>query len=94
MASPDPAFQARRRCRHPRRLGVGTDQLADLKEELAAIRPSLDGRQVMDHLGVGPGRVVGKALAFLLELRLEEGPMDEREAYERLDAWAVEQKAL
>lgn len=69
-------------------------RIAELKtqEELASIRPALDGRQVMDHLGVTPGRVVGQALAFLLELRLEEGPMDEATALTRLDAWAVEQK--
>ena len=57
------------------------------QEELAALRPDLDGRQVMDHLGIGPGREVGQALDFLLELRLEEGPLGEDEAYRRLDAW-------
>jgi poly(A) polymerase len=58
-----------------------------LEEELAAIRPDLDGRQVMTHLGIGPGREVGQALDFLLELRLDEGPLDEDEAYRRLDGW-------
>ena len=57
------------------------------REELAAVRPELDGRQVMAHLGIGPGPLVGKALAFLLELRLEEGPLGEGEAYRRLDEW-------
>ena len=68
-------------------------RIAELREreELAAIRPDLDGRQVMDHLDVGPGPVVGKALAFLLELRLEEGPLGEEEAYRRLDRWWAEQ---
>ena len=42
-------------------------------EELAALRPELDGNDVMDLLGVGPGRIVGEALAFLLEIRLDEG---------------------
>ena len=56
-------------------------------EELAAIRPDLDGRQVMDHLGLEPGPAVGLALDFLLELRLDEGPLGEDEAYRRLDAW-------
>ncbi len=60
------------------------------QEELAAIRPDLDGRQVMDHLGIGPGREVGQALDFLLELRLEEGPLPVDEAYRRLDAWWAE----
>jgi poly(A) polymerase len=63
------------------------------REELAAIRPDLDGRQVMAHLGIGPGRDVGAALDMLLELRLEEGPLGEEEAYRRLDQWwAGEQK--
>ena len=57
------------------------------QEELAALRPDLDGRQVMDHLGIEPGRAVGQALDFLLELRLDEGPLGEDEAYRRLDAW-------
>jgi poly(A) polymerase len=61
------------------------------QEELDAIRPPLDGRQVMDHLGVAPGRIVGDALDFLLEARLDDGPMTEDEAYARLDAWAREQ---
>jgi poly(A) polymerase len=57
------------------------------QEELDAIRPDLDGRQVMAQLGVPPGPVVGEALAYLLELRLEEGPLGEEEARRRLDAW-------
>jgi poly(A) polymerase len=56
-------------------------------EELDAMRPELDGRQVMEHLGVPPGPVVGDALAFLLELRLDEGVVGEAEAYRRLDEW-------
>jgi poly(A) polymerase len=44
----------------------------------------------MAFLGVEPGPVVGDALDFLLELRLDEGPMDEAEAYGRLAAWARE----
>ncbi len=50
------------------------------QEELAKMRPSLDGRQVMDLLGVGPGPVVGRALQFLLDLRLDEGPMEPDQA--------------
>ncbi len=57
------------------------------KEELAAIRPDLDGRQVMDHLGLAPGPVVGRALAYLLEERLEHGPHSEDEALALLDQW-------
>lgn len=59
-------------------------------EELKAIRPSLDGRQVMEFLGVPPGRVIGEALEYLLEIRLDEGPLDEPDAYDRLRTWAVE----
>jgi poly(A) polymerase len=57
------------------------------QEELDAMRPDLDGAQVMDELGIGPGRDVGRALAFLLELRLEEGPLGEEEARKRLAGW-------
>ncbi|MDP8987216.1 MAG: CCA tRNA nucleotidyltransferase [Actinomycetota bacterium] len=57
------------------------------EEELSRIRPDLDGRQVMAQLGIGPGPAVGQALDFLLELRLEEGPLGEEEARRRLDAW-------
>jgi poly(A) polymerase len=60
------------------------------QEELDAIRPPLDGRQVMEHLGVPPGRLIGEALDALLEERLERGPIDEDEAYALLDAWARE----
>jgi poly(A) polymerase len=61
------------------------------QEELSAIRPDLDGHQVMAFLGVGPGRVVGQALEFLLELRLDEGPLGEDVAFERLASWAADQ---
>jgi poly(A) polymerase len=60
------------------------------KEELDAIRPPLDGRQVMAFLGLGPGPEVGEALRFLLEARLDEGPIEESEAYLRLGQWARE----
>ncbi len=59
----------------------------EAREELQAIRPDLDGQQVMDHLGIAPGRAVGQALEALLEIRLDEGPLVEDEAYRRLDAW-------
>lgn len=63
------------------------------REELAAIRPDLDGNQVMTHLDLAPGRDVGAALDFLLELRLEEGPLGEVEATRRLDRWWAERLA-
>jgi poly(A) polymerase len=58
------------------------------EEELRAIRPPLDGRQVMEFLGVPPGPVIGDALDFLLEARLDEGPIDEADAFARLATWA------
>jgi poly(A) polymerase len=61
------------------------------KEELDAMRPELDGREVMQHLGIGPGPLVGRALGFLLELRLDEGVLGAEEAGRRLDAWWAEQ---
>jgi poly(A) polymerase len=66
------------------------ERIARLAEEenLAAIKPPLDGNQVMEHLGIPPGPPVGEALAYLLELRMDRGPIDEEEAYRLLEAWA------
>jgi poly(A) polymerase len=71
------------------RMDALEDRIAALREQeaLEAIRPDLDGQAVMAHLGIGPGRIVGDALAMLLEARLEEGPLGEAAAYARLDAW-------
>lgn len=63
------------------------------REELASMRPDLDGNAVMTYLGLTPGRDVGDALDFLLELRLEEGPLGEDEAKLRLDAWWAERQS-
>ncbi len=60
------------------------------QEELKALRPDLDGNQIMELLGIGPGRAVGEALDFLMELRLDEGPLGEEEAAARLRAWWAE----
>lgn len=64
-------------------------RIAELREqeELAAIRADLDGNEIMAHLGVPPGPIVGEALTYLLELRLDEGPLGKEEAYRRLDEW-------
>ncbi len=67
-------------------LEVRIAQLAQ-REELASLRPELDGGEVMVQLGLGPGRVVGKALAFLLEIRLDEGVLGEAAIRQRLDEW-------
>ncbi len=72
-----------------RRMDELESRIAELRqqEELDAIRPDLDGDQIMEQLGLPPGREVGRALAFLLELRMEEGPLGEDEARKRLAAW-------
>jgi poly(A) polymerase len=57
------------------------------EENLAAIKPPLDGHQVMEHLGIPPGPLVGEALEHLLELRMDRGPIPEEEAFELLDEW-------
>ncbi|MEX3100243.1 CCA tRNA nucleotidyltransferase [Streptomyces sp. ST1015] len=57
------------------------------QEELDAIRPDLDGNQIMEILGVGPGPAIGKAYKFLLELRLENGPMEHDAAVAALKEW-------
>jgi len=57
------------------------------EEELASIRPDLDGRAIMTILDVPPGPVVGEAYQFLLDLRLDRGPMTEEMATEALRAW-------
>jgi poly(A) polymerase len=65
------------------------DRIATLREaeELAAIRPDLDGTQIMEVLGIRPGREVGEAYRYLLDQRLEHGPLGEERAREVLLAW-------
>jgi poly(A) polymerase len=65
------------------------ERIAELatEEELAALRPELDGKQVMEYLGLTPGPEIGKALAFLMEIRLEEGLIGEEALLRRLDEW-------
>ncbi len=76
-----------------RRMDELEARIAELREqeELARIKPPLDGRQVMEFLGVAPGPIVGRALTFLLDLRLDEGPLSDADAYARLAWWAKEQ---
>ena len=66
------------------------EQLA-AQEEMDAMRPDLDGEQIMAILGIAPGPTVGKAYRFLLELRLDEGSLGEEEARRRLLAWWAQQ---
>jgi len=72
-----------------RRMDELEARIADLREqeELDAIRPDLDGAQVMAELDLAPGPAVGRALAHLLELRMDEGPLGEDEARQRLHEW-------
>ena len=75
------------------RLGAAYDdierRIAELaaQEELDAIRPELDGNRIQEVLGIGPGREVGAAYRFLLDLRLDEGIIGPDAAEERLRAW-------
>ena len=72
-----------------RRMDELEERIEELRaqEELDAMRPDLDGAQVMEQLDLSPGREVGEALSFLLELRMDEGPLGEEEARRRLVQW-------
>jgi len=61
------------------------------QEEIDAIRPDLDGTEIMAVLGIPPGPVVGKAYKYLLELRLDRGPVAKDEAEAELRRWYAEQ---
>ncbi|WP_040584785.1 CCA tRNA nucleotidyltransferase [Segniliparus rugosus] len=56
-------------------------------EDLAKVRPDLDGNAIMEILGIGPGREVGEAWKYLKELRLEQGPLEADEAERKLLDW-------
>jgi poly(A) polymerase len=71
-----------------RRIGELAEQ-----EELKSIRPDLNGSQIMEILGIPEGRDVGRAYAFLLERRMEEGPLGEERAREELLAWWANQRS-
>jgi poly(A) polymerase len=57
------------------------------EENLAAIKPPLDGHEVMGHLDLPPGPLVGEALEYLLEVRMDRGPISKEEALRLLDEW-------
>lgn len=80
---------AKKAARLSRRMDELVERIDELEaaEELAALRPELDGNTVMEHLGIGPGRDVGEAMKFLLEVRLDEGILGDDEIRRRLDAW-------
>jgi len=78
------------------RLGFAYDDLEQRiaalaeQEELGAVRPDLDGEQIMVVLGIKPGREVGEAYRYLLEQRLDDGPLGTEEATRRLLQWSAE----
>ncbi len=83
--------------RKARRLAAAYDDLETRieklteEEELAAIRPDLDGQQIMQILDIKPGPLVGRAYKYLLNLRLDEGPADFDTAKAALLAWWSDQ---
>ena len=64
-------------------------RIAELREqeELDALRPDLDGNQIMEILGIGPSKEVGTAYNYLMEIRLDEGALGPEEAKKRLLEW-------
>ena len=62
------------------------------KEDLARVRPDLDGNAIMELLGLEPGPEVGAAWKFLKELRLDRGPLDRDEAEAELTKWWAERQ--
>lgn len=68
------------------------DELAEA-EELASLRPEMDGNAVIEHLGIAPGREVGEAMKFLMDVRLEDGIIGDDAIRERLDQWWADRQA-
>ena len=70
-------------------------RIADLaqQERRAAERPQIDGKAVMEHLGIGPGSHVGDILGWLLELKRSEGVLGDDEIFARLDEWWDQNRA-
>ncbi|MCP4303362.1 MAG: CCA tRNA nucleotidyltransferase [bacterium] len=77
-----------------RRIDELEERIETLREQeaLDALRPPIDGNDVMKHLGLKPGRDVGVAMKQLTEHRIEHGPYDEAEAYRLLDEWWSERQ--
>ncbi|MGH2812507.1 MAG: CCA tRNA nucleotidyltransferase [Actinomycetota bacterium] len=80
------AEKAQRLARRMDELEARIRELA-ASEELARLRPALNGDEVMEHLGIGRGPLIGEALSYLMEIRLDEGEISKEEAYRRLDEW-------
>ena len=71
------------------------DRIAEIaaKEDLARVRPDLDGNEIMEILDLKPGPEVGKAWKYLKELRLERGELDHDDAVAELEAWWEKERA-
>ncbi len=80
---------AKKAARLSKRMDELEERIAELEaaEELAALRPELDGTAVMEQLGLTPGREVGEAMRFLMEVRLDEGLLGDDAIRTRLDEW-------
>ncbi|MHB8827810.1 MAG: CCA tRNA nucleotidyltransferase [Acidimicrobiales bacterium] len=80
---------ARKAATFARRMDELEARIVELRaqEDLSRLRPALDGLAVMELLGVAPGPVVGRALDFLMEIRLDEGEITPEEAAARLREW-------
>lgn len=75
-----------------RRIDELEDRIVELREReaLDALRPPIDGNDVMEHLGLSPGPQVGAIMRMLTEHRIEHGPYSEGEAYELVDRWIAD----
>ena len=62
------------------------------QEELNALRPDLNGADIMEILGISPGRDVGRAYDYMMNVRLDQGPLDRQEAIKILQSWWADQK--
>ncbi|PKW27944.1 CCA tRNA nucleotidyltransferase [Phycicoccus duodecadis] len=86
-----------RNVRKARRLSTAYDDLETridrlrAEEEFKALRPELDGHEIGEALGIRPGPVLGRAYAYLLQVRTDDGPVGPDAARERLLAWWAEQ---
>lgn len=61
----------------------------EAKEEISRLRPPIDGHQVMEYLGIGPGPHIGDIMSAMLERRIDEGPFTATEAYAMVREWAI-----
>jgi poly(A) polymerase len=84
------AAKAQRLARAYDSLEARIAELAE-KEEIARIRPDLDGDEIMRTLGIKPGPLVGRARQHLLDLRMEHGPLGPERATQELLAWAADE---